>query len=95
METIGGNLNASGSKKLHLPKLRSVGGDFYVDGTGLERLSLTSEHIGGNAFISSSEPTSLLEDLIRAKNSGVLKGEIFIDGRLYKHKSSKPFWKFW
>lgn len=95
LETIGGNLNASGSKGLRLPKLRSVGGDFVVDGTGLERLPPDLQHIGGNAFISRSEPRSLLQDLVKAKHAGVLKGEIFVDGKPHMGNASKPFWKFW
>ncbi len=95
LEAIGGSLNASGSKGLHLPRLRGVGGDFVVDGTGLDRLPQNLQHIGGNAYISSSEPKSLLQDLIKAKQSGVLKGEIFVDRKPYVDIKSKPFWKLW
>ena len=94
LENIGGNLNASGSQDLDIPKLRSVGGDFIVDGTQLAHLPPNLEHIGGNVFISSAEPNSLLQDLIRAKENGILKGHIFVDGSAYTPKS-KPFWKFW
>ncbi len=83
LETVGGNLNASGTQGLNIPKLRSVGGDFIVDGTGLEHLPSQLEHIGGNAIISNREPKSLLQELVAAKKSGVLKGEILVDGLRY------------
>ena len=86
LETIGGNLNASGSHGLALPKLRQVGGNFVVDGTGLANLPPLIEHIGGNAFISSMEPKSLLNELISAKKNGILKGDIFVDGRKFSNK---------
>ncbi len=95
LETIGGDLNARGAKELLLPKLRSVGGHFRVDGTGLKRLPPNLEHIGGNAYISANEPKSLLQDLIAAKQSGSLKGELFVDEKPYDGAGKKPSWKFW
>jgi len=95
LENIGGSLNASGTRGLNLPKLRSVGGDFVVDGTGLEHLPPLLEHIGGNALISRADPTTLLNDLVAAKKSGVLKGDIFVDGGLYDASATRPFLKKW
>ena len=95
LETIGGNLNAGGIQSLNIPKLRSVGGDFIVEGSSLEHLPPHLEHIGGNAIISSREPKSLLQELLAAKKSGVLKGVILVDGLPYTEKQPKPIWKFW
>ena len=95
LEKIGGDLNASGIREIHVPKLRHVGGNFRVDGTGLAHLPENLEYIGGDAYVSSSDPSTLLAELIEAKLNGVLKGSVFVDGKLYEAAPPKPSWKFW
>lgn len=84
LETIGGNLDATENRTLNFPKLRTVGGDIVLVGTGLAHLPPKLEHVGGNAFISSLEPKSLLLELLAIKEQGILKGEIFVDGIIYQ-----------
>ena len=84
LEKIGGDLNASGTRDIHFPKLRHVGGNFRVDGTGLTHLPENLEHIGGDAYVSSSDPSTLLAELMEAKRKGILKGAVFVDGKLYE-----------
>ena len=97
LENIGGNLDATGNKTLNLPKLRTIGGDIVLVGTGLVHLPPKLERVGGNAFISSSEPKSLLHELLVIKKSGILKGNIFVDGIVYPatSKSNAKWWKLW
>jgi hypothetical protein len=95
LEYVGGSLNASGARELHLPKLRHVSGDFIVDGTGLAHLPPSLEHIGGDAYISSKEPMTLLNELLEAKQKGILKGKVVVDGKAYEAAAQKPSWKFW
>lgn len=90
LEKVAGSFNATGTLELHVPKLRHVGVDFRVDKTGLAHLPPKLEHIGGNAYISSTEPRTLLNELIEAKSSGILKGLIFVDGKVYKNAPPKP-----
>ena len=90
LERVGGSFNASGNLELHVPKLRHVGGDFKVEKTGLAHLPPNLEHIGGNAYISSTEPYTLLNELIEAKSNGILKGFIFVDNKVYKNAPPKP-----
>jgi hypothetical protein len=90
LEKIGGDLNASGARDIHFPKLRHVGGNFRVDGTGLAHLPENLEHIGGDAFVSSSDPSTLLAELMEAKRKGILKGALFVDGKLYEAAPAKP-----
>lgn len=94
LENVGGSLNASGTRDLHVPKLRHVGGDFRVDKTGLAHLPPNLEHIGGDAYISSSEPHTLLNELIEAKSRGILKGLIFVDEKVYQSAQPKPLGDF-
>ena len=96
LANIGGNLDATGNRNLNLPKLRIIGGNIVLVGTGLVRLPKL-ERVGGNAFISSSEPKSLLRELLAIKESGILKGDIFVDGVVYQAtlKSNAKWWKLW
>ena len=82
LEEIGGNLNANGTRNIHFPMLRHVGGNIRVDGTGLLHLPEKLEHIGGDAYVCSSDPSTLLAELIEAKRKGILKGALYVDGKL-------------
>jgi len=83
LETVGKDFNASGAKGLDVPKLKTIGGNFFLEGTGLSALPPSLEHIGGDVYISSAEPQSLADDLIKAKATGILKGNIYLNGLPY------------
>lgn len=79
LESVGNDFDASGAKELDLPKLKRIGGNFILEATGLSALPPSLEHIGGDVYISSAEPQSLADELIQAKASGILKGNIFLN----------------
>jgi hypothetical protein len=78
--TVGGDLNCFGNKNVSehtFPFLKSVGGRLIIANSGFTKLPDTLEEVGGDVIISRKDTKSLLDDILKAKEKGIVKGEIY------------------
>lgn len=80
LKHIGGDLNVLGNQQVNetqFPSLETINGDLIIAKSGFKKLPPKLNYIGGRVIISKSDPASLLQDLIRASEAGIIKGGIF------------------
>jgi hypothetical protein len=80
LKHVGGELNVMGNQEInesHLPSLETINGDLIIAKSGFKKLPPKLNHIGGRVIISKSDPQSLVNDLIRAAEKGMIKGGIY------------------
>lgn len=85
--TLGGDLNLAGNKywsENSFPVLEYVGGNLIISDNNFKKLPVNLKWIKGNVIISKNDPVSLLEDVKKAKNSGIIFGEIFLSESTYR-----------
>lgn len=78
--TVGGDLDCFGNKNVSehtFPFLNSVGGRLIIANSSFTKLPDTLVEVGGDVVISRKDPESLLDDILKAKKKGIIKGEIF------------------
>jgi hypothetical protein len=80
LKHVGGELNVAGNQEInesHFPSLETINGDLIIAKSGFKKLPPKINHIGGRVIISKSDPQSLLNDLTRASENGIIKGGIY------------------
>ena len=80
LKHVGGELNVMGNHEVnesHFPSLETIKGDLIIAKSGFKKLPPKLNHIGGRVIISKSDPASLVNDLIRASENGMIQGGIY------------------
>ena len=80
LKHVGGELNVMGNQEVnesHFPSLETIKGDLIIAKSGFKKLPTKLNHIGGRVIISKSDPASLVNDLIRASENGIIQGGIY------------------
>ena len=80
LKHVGGELNVMGNQEInesHFPSLEIINGDLIIAKSGFKKLPPKLNYIGGRVIISKSDPQSLVNDLIRAAEKGMIKGGIY------------------
>ena len=80
LKHVGGELNVMGNQEInesHFPSLETINGDLIIAKSGFKKLPPKLNFVGGRVIISKSDPESLVNDLIRASEKGMIKGGIY------------------
>ena len=88
LKTIGGSLNVNGSRNIsqkNFPLLESVAGDMHLAMSGFEQLPPSLKLVGGNIYLSSELPKTLMDDCMAKKAAGIVKGQIYLVGGKIKN----------
>jgi len=80
---IGGDLDVRGHQAVNetnFPNLHVVLGDMILVDSGFTRLPPKLNHVGGRVIVTQDAPLSLIQDIKRAIEEGIIKGGVcFVD----------------
>jgi hypothetical protein len=80
LQKVGGHFNCHGNAQMSedlFPNLEEVGGDLILAGTSFTKLPPKLKNVGGRGIVSRNDHQSLIDDMIRAHEEGIIKGGVF------------------
>jgi len=80
LKNIGGDLNCQGNKEMSensFPALEIVGGDIILAGANFSKLPQNLKLVNGRGILSKNDSKTLIEEMKRANEKGIIKGGIF------------------